>query len=72
MSITVIIALIQGLISAAPQIVAVGTELEKFVAGLFKGGVITAAEQNALMAFIQANMLVTKPDWWTVQDNPPQ
>lgn len=45
---------IQAAIAAAPQIEAVATSAKNFITTLFENGVITAAQQNAVHAHVDA------------------
>lgn len=54
MELTVILALIQGVIAAAPKVIEIGGEIKDFISALASHGVITDAQQDALHAHVDA------------------
>lgn len=74
MQIAAIITLIQGALAAAPQIEAVITAMKDFISGLFKGGLLTQQQQDALHQYVDAVATMVKagvvPSHWQVQPDP--
>jgi len=71
-----IMAVIQGAMAIAPDVIAFASTARNFIAGLFTSGVITAAEQNAMADGVQALCIARLkgelPPHWKVEPDPGQ
>lgn len=74
MDISLIVSLLQGLISNAPQIYKAAADAVAFVEALFSAKLITADQQNALHdhvdAIILARLKGEPPPHWQVEPDP--
>ena len=65
---------IQGLIQAAPDIIAFAAKVKGWIADLFSAGIITAEQQNELHARVTAICAAalnnTLPPHWQVEADP--
>jgi hypothetical protein len=70
----IILAGIQAAIGAAPAVVEVIKSAKDLITSLFTAGLITADQQNALHAWVDAHSALVKagltPPAWTVEPDP--
>lgn len=69
-----IVAVIQAIVKNAPDIVKAFAAVKTFINGLFGAGAITKAQQDDLMAHVEAvlgaHLLGNPPPEWTVEPDP--
>ena len=74
LTIPVILAIVQAAIAGAPDAIKAAEAMKAFIGQLFASKVISAADQNTLMAAVDstcADVLAGNlPAWWTVEANP--
>jgi hypothetical protein len=70
----IVIGLIQAVIAAAPDIAKAAAAVKDFISGLVGAGVIDAAKQDALKAYVDSCMQLALtgqlPDHWRVEPDP--